>query len=382
LRPPPTRLQAAAYELAVYAPGPWNCALPAGRCRDVLRLGVGPLLHRVLSNMGAAAGAPAAGAEPAGLRGGGGAAPPAPSPAGGGADADTALPAEGGAASGKDGGSGGRSEGGGKGDRSGGGGGVAARPRLFLFSGHDSTVHALLAALGQEATTWAPFTANIAFELWRAAPGGGVGRRDKGAGSKEGGSSDSGQQGSGDDGKEGGGGASSGGGGGGRDKGADLKEGGSSDSGEEGSGDDGKAGGGSASSGGGGGGGGEWWVRVLYNGRPLPALGGRGRGALLSREQEEEPFPGAPPQASGPGAPDVAEWRRSRQLETGAGGEDGAAGGGGGEAGGAPGGGAARGGGVRGSGWIRLTALRERLRPVTASDEEKAAACWPGQSLD
>jgi hypothetical protein len=276
----------------VYAPGPWNCALPAARCRDVLRLGVGPLLQRLLANMERAGGA---GASP-----GAGASAPPPANASAGA-----------AVGGGGGGSGGSVS------------ADARLPRLFLWSGHDSTVHALLAALGQETHTWAPFTANLIFELWEAPSGARSGSSGEGPASSGAPSSGNG----------GGGSGGGGGGGGGSDNSGGAAE-------------------------------GAWWVRVLYNGRPLPALGGRGRSALLPREQEERPFPGAPPQ--GPREPEVAEWRRARQLETGQAPEAGGGGGGGGQ----------------GSGWIRLAALRERLKPVTATDEEKAAACWPGQSLD
>jgi hypothetical protein len=44
-------------------------------------------------------------------------------------------------------------------------------PRLLLWSGHDSTLHALLAALGHEQRGWAPFAASLALELWRGADG-------------------------------------------------------------------------------------------------------------------------------------------------------------------------------------------------------------------
>ncbi len=41
-------------------------------------------------------------------------------------------------------------------------------PKLFLYSGHDSSVTPLLAVLGQPATAWPPYTASVVFELWEA----------------------------------------------------------------------------------------------------------------------------------------------------------------------------------------------------------------------
>lgn len=109
-----------AYETSIYAPGPHNCLLPgsdAWRCAAVLKLSVGPLLWRLLSRFDAAAAA--AEAEAAGV--GGAAAPP---------------------------------------------------ERLALWSAHDATLHALLAAVGAPAREWAPYSADLAFELWRGEGGG------------------------------------------------------------------------------------------------------------------------------------------------------------------------------------------------------------------
>lgn len=54
-------------------------------------------------------------------------------------------------------------------DNAGGGGG---RPRMYLYSGHDTTIFPLLAALGQDTDTWPPYVSNLVFELWElpAAP--------------------------------------------------------------------------------------------------------------------------------------------------------------------------------------------------------------------
>ncbi|EFJ43767.1 hypothetical protein VOLCADRAFT_96118 [Volvox carteri f. nagariensis] len=41
--------------------------------------------------------------------------------------------------------------------------------RLYLFSGHDSSVMPLLAVLGQPARAWPPFASHLVFELWQAA---------------------------------------------------------------------------------------------------------------------------------------------------------------------------------------------------------------------
>ncbi|KAI8472096.1 MAG: histidine phosphatase superfamily [Monoraphidium minutum] len=163
---------------ASVAPSPGNCLATEAACADVLRLSIGPLLWRVLHNMGRAAGA-------------------ATSAAGAG----------------------------------------GAGPRMFLFSAHDSTLHALLSALGHPPRTWAPFASHLAFELWRGA-------------------------------------------------------------------------------------GGRAWARVLFSGEPLPMRGPR------------------------------------RRLQGGGGG--------------------AEGGGEGGAAWVEVSELQRRLKHVTASDEEKAAACWPG----
>ena len=51
-----------------------------------------------------------------------------------------------------------------------GGGGVGAFPLMYMYSGHDSTISPLLAALGQPESHWPPFTANLVYELWQRGP--------------------------------------------------------------------------------------------------------------------------------------------------------------------------------------------------------------------
>ena len=48
---------------------------------------------------------------------------------------------------------------------------AATRPRAYLYSGHDSTIMPLLAALGKEVDHWPPYLSNFVFELWEC-PGG------------------------------------------------------------------------------------------------------------------------------------------------------------------------------------------------------------------
>ncbi|GFR52541.1 hypothetical protein Agub_g15116 [Astrephomene gubernaculifera] len=129
------------------------------RCHEVLRLGIGLLLRRLLDNMEAAVAA--IDEEAAASAGAGGAAAvdssdgtrrslrnqqqqgkqqqhkPSGSPA---ALTPTTLQTS------------------------------SSRPhpsKLYLYSGHDSSVTPLLAVLGQPATAWPPFTANVVFELWQ-----------------------------------------------------------------------------------------------------------------------------------------------------------------------------------------------------------------------
>lgn len=48
---------------------------------------------------------------------------------------------------------------------------VEKHPKLYLYSGHDSTIMPLLAALGQEVDHWPPYLANLVFELWQRPTG-------------------------------------------------------------------------------------------------------------------------------------------------------------------------------------------------------------------
>ncbi|GFR44810.1 hypothetical protein Agub_g6146 [Astrephomene gubernaculifera] len=89
--------------------------------RSVLRLSMGRLLHTLMDNM---RGAAAAGAGTAGAA------------------------AEG----------------------AGGVGGAVGSPRMYLYSGHDSTIMPLLAALGLDVTHWPPYLSNLVFELWELPP--------------------------------------------------------------------------------------------------------------------------------------------------------------------------------------------------------------------
>ena len=51
-----------------------------------------------------------------------------------------------------------------------GGGGIRTAPLMYMYSGHDSNISPLLAALGQPESHWPPFTANLVYELWQRVP--------------------------------------------------------------------------------------------------------------------------------------------------------------------------------------------------------------------
>jgi hypothetical protein len=55
--------------------------------------------------------------------------------------------------------------------RGGGGSGevgdAAAASKMFLYSGHDSSLMPLLAALGKHVVDWPPYLSNLALELWQ-----------------------------------------------------------------------------------------------------------------------------------------------------------------------------------------------------------------------
>lgn len=44
-------------------------------------------------------------------------------------------------------------------------------PRMYLYSGHDSSLMPLLAALGVHVERWPPYLSNLALELWRRPSG-------------------------------------------------------------------------------------------------------------------------------------------------------------------------------------------------------------------
>lgn len=49
--------------------------------------------------------------------------------------------------------------------------GGAGTPRMYLYSGHDSSLMPLLAALGKSVTDWPPYLSNLTLELWRQPQG-------------------------------------------------------------------------------------------------------------------------------------------------------------------------------------------------------------------
>ena len=121
----------------------------------MLRLGMGVLMHTMVGRMEAAAAAAQAGSSQAAASGGGAPAggdaasassgvsslPAAAAPAGGAnAAAPAALP--------------------------------PGQPRMFLYSGHDTSVMPLLAALGKRVENWPPYLSNLVLELWRRPSGG------------------------------------------------------------------------------------------------------------------------------------------------------------------------------------------------------------------
>ena len=82
---------------------------PAGKKEEVLRLGMGVLLEMMVRRMEAAAAAPGGSATAAAAQGGGGGS---------------------------------------------GGGGGGGGPKMYLYSGHDSSVMPILAALGKHVQDW------------------------------------------------------------------------------------------------------------------------------------------------------------------------------------------------------------------------------------
>jgi len=49
---------------------------------------------------------------------------------------------------------------------------IESSPKMYIYSCHDSTVAALLLALGCYDNEWPPYAADIAFELYKDADGG------------------------------------------------------------------------------------------------------------------------------------------------------------------------------------------------------------------
>ena len=312
------RTQATAWETAVYAPSErHNCAVAAARCRDLVRWSVGPLLWRVLADFEAAAAEAAA-------DGGGAAA----------ASGRRVLAASGGGArqlqqQGE------QQQKKKKQQRK-----PSRRPpaRLALYSAHDSTLHSVLAALGRRTRAWAPFTATVAFELWRAPAGA--------AGSDSGGG---------------------GGGGGGRDwvrilfNGRPLElDGGDGDG-------DAAEGAGAAEAG----------TEAAEAGAKAPdgreqqlQQWRRAARADLERRRQarlragrRERFGGGGAAADDDADGDDQGGQQQQQQEQ----EEP-------RQGGMPG---SSGGGESPGGWVRLADLKQRLAPFAASDEEKERECWP-----
>lgn len=99
-------------EAAIIGPSPSDGLVDEVMCQEVIRLSIGPLIHRLLTNMKAAAAAPnecRLGVVPD----------------------NTDCP-----------------------------------PKMILFAGHDSTVTPLIIALGVNLDDWPPFASNVVFELW------------------------------------------------------------------------------------------------------------------------------------------------------------------------------------------------------------------------
>ena len=49
--------------------------------------------------------------------------------------------------------------------------GEAGDTRMFLYSGHDSSLMPLLAALGKHVEDWPPYLSNLTLELWQQPSG-------------------------------------------------------------------------------------------------------------------------------------------------------------------------------------------------------------------
>jgi hypothetical protein len=127
----------------------------AGKQHEVLRLGMGVLMGMMVQRMEAAAAAAEAAAQAA-------------------SSGEGAAAAAGSSSSGEGAAAAAGSSGGGDGDSSNSGASSSASPaatRMFLYSGHDSSLMPLLAALGKEVRGWPPYLSSLALELWRRPTG-------------------------------------------------------------------------------------------------------------------------------------------------------------------------------------------------------------------
>lgn len=132
-------LQAIERESAVIAPVPQQKFLEPAKCEQVIRRGIGPLLQRIIANMHQAAHNTQQQQQQQSVSSG----------------QEHDDPRRGM-----------------KDEEAGGVASTASSPKLYLFSGHDSTITPILAALGAPLEEWPPFVANVVFELWGSKKGG------------------------------------------------------------------------------------------------------------------------------------------------------------------------------------------------------------------
>jgi hypothetical protein len=117
----------------------------AGKQQEVLRLGMGVLMGMMVQRMEAAAAAAEAAAQSASSGEGAAAAAGSSSSSTG---SDGASSSSGASSS-----------------------ATPAATRMFLYSGHDSSLMPLLAALGKDVRDWPPYLSSLALELWRRPTG-------------------------------------------------------------------------------------------------------------------------------------------------------------------------------------------------------------------
>lgn len=115
--------QATQQEVCIHAPGHDNCLTTQHDCDAIVRLAIGTLLWRLVNNMETAVAADQAVAVSA--------APELPVPM-----SSSSVSSS------------------------------SSVPRLFLYSGHDTTLMPLLRALGQPVTEWPAFASHVTVELW------------------------------------------------------------------------------------------------------------------------------------------------------------------------------------------------------------------------